>query len=89
VEAQGAFLMHADNRRGILAMSLAMALFIANDALVKQVSATLPGPQLIFLRGLMATTLVLIMAQANKKENKRRLCEELNTLAKQPRENIN
>jgi drug/metabolite transporter (DMT)-like permease len=56
--------MNADNRRGILAMSLAMALFIANDALVKQVSATLPGPQLIFIRGLMATTLVLIMAQA-------------------------
>ncbi len=56
--------MHADNRRGILAMSLAMALFIANDALVKQVSATLPGPQLIFIRGLMASTLVLIMAQA-------------------------
>jgi drug/metabolite transporter (DMT)-like permease len=45
-------------------MSLAMALFIANDALVKQVSATLPGPQLIFIRGLMATSLVLIMAQA-------------------------
>ena len=56
--------MNADNRRGILAMSLAMALFIANDALVKQVSASLPGPQLIFIRGLMATTLVLIMAQA-------------------------
>ena len=56
--------MHADNRRGILAMSLAMAFFIANDALVKQVSATLPGPQLIFIRGMMATTLVLIMAQA-------------------------
>jgi len=56
--------MNADNRRGIVAMSLAMALFIANDALVKQVSATLPGPQLIFIRGLMATTLVLIMAQA-------------------------
>ena len=56
--------LSADNRRGILAMSLAMALFIANDALVKQVSATLPGPQLIFIRGVMATTLVLIMAQA-------------------------
>ena len=55
--------MNADNR-GILAMSFAMALFIANDALVKQVSASLPGPQLIFIRGLMATTLVLIMAQA-------------------------
>jgi len=55
--------MQADNRRGILAMSFAMALFIANDALVKQVSATLPGPQLIFIRSLMATTLVVIMAQ--------------------------
>jgi len=44
-------------------MSFAMALFIANDALVKQVSATLPGPQLIFIRSLMATTLVVIMAQ--------------------------
>ena len=55
--------MHADNRRGILAMSLAMALFIANDALVKQVSASLPGPQLIFIRGVMATVLVAIMAQ--------------------------
>ena len=56
--------MHADNRRGILAMSLAMAFFIANDALVKQVSATLPGFQLIFIRGLMATGLIAIMAQA-------------------------
>jgi drug/metabolite transporter (DMT)-like permease len=56
--------MHADNRRGILAMSLAMAFFIANDALVKQVSATLPGFQLILIRGLMATGLIAIMAQA-------------------------
>ena len=55
--------MNADNRRGILAMSLAMALFIANDALVKQVSTTLPGPQLIFIRGVMATVLIAIMAQ--------------------------
>ena len=56
--------MHADNRRGILAMSMAMALFIANDALVKQVSASLPGPQLIFIRGVLATLLVILMAQA-------------------------
>jgi drug/metabolite transporter (DMT)-like permease len=55
--------MNADNRRGILAMSLAMALFIANDGLVKQVSASLPGPQLIFIRGVMATVLIAIMAQ--------------------------
>ena len=41
-----------------------MTFFIANDALVKQVSATLPGFQLIFIRGLMATGLIAIMAQA-------------------------
>ena len=44
-------------------MSLAMALFIANDALVKEVSASLPGPQLIFIRGVMATLLIAGMAQ--------------------------
>lgn len=54
----------AANRRGMLAMSVAMALFIANDAFVKHVSATLPSGQLIFLRGLMATGLLLVLAQA-------------------------
>jgi drug/metabolite transporter (DMT)-like permease len=51
------------NRRGILAMSLSMACFVANDALVKHVSATLPSGQLIFIRGLMATALMLAVAQ--------------------------
>ncbi len=51
------------NRRGILAMSLSMACFVANDALVKHVSASLPSGQLIFVRGLMATVLMLAVAQ--------------------------
>jgi drug/metabolite transporter (DMT)-like permease len=54
----------AANRRGVLAMSLAMASFVANDALVKFVSESLPGAQLIFLRGLFATALLLTVAHA-------------------------
>jgi len=50
------------NRKGILAICLAMALFIANDALVKHVSASLPAAQLIFVRGLFATGLLLVAA---------------------------
>jgi drug/metabolite transporter (DMT)-like permease len=52
----------AANRKGIMAMCLAMALFIANDALVKYVSASLPAAQLIFIRGLFATSLLLTAA---------------------------
>lgn len=44
-------------------MVAAMACFIANDALVKQLSASLPAGQLIFVRGLMATALVLLAAR--------------------------
>lgn len=47
------------NRRGIRLMVLAMASFVVNDALVKFVSQSLPAGQLIFLRGLVATVLVL------------------------------
>ncbi len=49
----------AGNRRGILAMSASMACFVANDALVKLVSESLPAAQLIFVRGLCATLLLL------------------------------
>lgn len=52
----------AANRKGILAMCLAMGLFITNDALVKYVSASLPAAQLIFIRGLFATGLLLTAA---------------------------
>ena len=51
------------NRRGILLMSGGMALFVINDALVKFVSQSLPVTQLIFLRGVMATALVLMVAR--------------------------
>ena len=56
--------LRAENRRGIAAMAGAMAVFVANDALVKYVSQSLPPAQLIFMRGLMATLLVLAAAQA-------------------------
>jgi len=52
----------AANRKGIVAICLAMGLFIANDALVKYVSASLPAAQLIFIRGLFATSLLLVAA---------------------------
>ncbi len=54
----------ADNRRGIIDMSVAMALFIANDALVKLVSASLPSLQLIFIRGAFASVLMLLVCHA-------------------------
>jgi len=52
------------NRRGILAMIGAMACFVVNDALVKYASQTMPATQLIFIRGVMATLLVLAVVQA-------------------------
>jgi drug/metabolite transporter (DMT)-like permease len=42
----------------------AMAGFVVNDAMVKHVSESLPAAQLIFMRGAMATLLVLAMALA-------------------------
>jgi drug/metabolite transporter (DMT)-like permease len=61
--AQQQLSLVAANRRGMFAMSLAMAFFIANDAFVKHVSASLPSGQLIFVRGLMATSLLLVLCQ--------------------------
>lgn len=55
---------HAANRRGVLAMSAGMACFVTNDSLVKYVSQSLPGSQLIFIRGLFAVMLVLALAHA-------------------------
>ncbi len=48
-------------QRGILAMIASMAMFIVNDALVKVVSARLPTDQIIFLRGLAACAMVLVL----------------------------
>ncbi len=46
------------------AMSSAMAAFLINDALVKRVSESLPTAQLIFVRGCMATLLLLALIWA-------------------------
>lgn len=53
-----------ENRKGILMMMTAMACFIANDAIVKYVSDSLPTAQLIFVRGAMATVMVFIVVRA-------------------------
>ena len=54
----------AGNRGGIIDLSFAMALFITNDALVKVVSESMPGLQLIFIRGLFACLLMLALCTA-------------------------
>lgn len=51
--------MSPENRRGVITMTAAMVCFISNDALVKYVSASLPTPQLIFVRGLLTTLWLL------------------------------
>ncbi len=45
----------------MLLMSAGMLAFVVNDAIIKQVSATLPSGQLIVLRGLMASALLLLI----------------------------
>jgi drug/metabolite transporter (DMT)-like permease len=58
-------LLRAADRRGVLAMSAGMCSFVVNDALVKFVSESLPGTQLIFIRGVFASLLVLALVQAS------------------------
>ncbi|GAB3761529.1 DMT family transporter [Ramlibacter monticola] len=55
--------LRAANRRGVLAMAAGMASFVANDALVKYVSQTLPASELIFVRGVLASLLLLAVAR--------------------------
>jgi drug/metabolite transporter (DMT)-like permease len=50
------------NRLGILAVIGAMACFVVNDALVKYASQTMPAAQLIFVRGVVASVLLLAVA---------------------------
>jgi drug/metabolite transporter (DMT)-like permease len=51
-----------NNRRGIVAMSVGMVCFLMNDSLVKHVSESLPAPQLIFLRGMLATLGLFVLS---------------------------
>lgn len=55
--------LRSANRRGVLAMAAGMCCFVANDSLVKYVSQGLPASELIFLRGVFATILLLAIAR--------------------------
>jgi drug/metabolite transporter (DMT)-like permease len=50
------------NARGALFMVIAMAGFTCNDALVKSVTMTMNTGQILFVRGLMTTMLVVLIA---------------------------
>lgn len=54
----------ASNRRGVLAMVAAMALFVVNDALVKLATATYPTGQVLAVRGLFATLAALALVRS-------------------------
>jgi drug/metabolite transporter (DMT)-like permease len=54
--------MHTDNPRGMLAMTLSMALFVTNDAAMKFVGESLPTAQTVFLRGVFVTALLIVAA---------------------------
>lgn len=53
-----------DNRRGIVAMLLAMAFFVVNDSLLKLAAATAPAGQIMAVRGLFATAMAVAMVAA-------------------------
>ncbi|MEI8147384.1 MAG: DMT family transporter, partial [Alphaproteobacteria bacterium] len=53
------------NRRGIIAMVTATAFFIVNDTLVKLATIAMPSGQLIAIRGIFATIIVLCWVWAS------------------------
>ncbi|WP_019400544.1 MULTISPECIES: DMT family transporter [unclassified Chelatococcus] len=54
----------ADNRRGIVAMLGAMALFCCNDTLVKLATSAYPASQILAVRGLFAVVAATVLAFA-------------------------
>lgn len=54
----------AENLRGGILMMLCMAGFAINDALIKSLANEVPLFQAIFMRGVMATTLIAVLASA-------------------------
>ena len=57
-------LIGTGTRRGVASMMLGMAVFVANDSLVKLASSSMPTGQLITLRNAMATLLLLALVFA-------------------------
>ena len=62
-----------DNRRGIIAILLAMAFFITNDAIIKLASSTFPVSQVMAVRGMFASAfaLALVIAMRETKSLRR------------------
>jgi len=56
----------SSNVKGILAMLASSVGFIVNDAIVKVITEELPNGQIIFLRGLAATTLLAVLTTATR-----------------------
>lgn len=55
----------AENRRGILAMLVAMTLFTANDALLKITTADLPPGEIMAVRGCFGIVIALVLVFAS------------------------
>ena len=53
----------SENTRGALLMTLSMAAFTLNDTCFKLVGKTLPLGQVLFLRGVMASLFLLLLAR--------------------------
>jgi len=56
-------LLGTGNRRGIIAFSLAIVLFVMNEALCKLVFVTVPTSQIMAVRGLIALAVIVAVAQ--------------------------
>jgi len=54
----------SDNLRGILAMTAAMASFVAGDSIIKFVGRELPPGEMMFIRGVFASSITLSAAYA-------------------------
>jgi drug/metabolite transporter (DMT)-like permease len=55
-----------DNVKGILAILFSTAGFIVNDAIVKVITEELPKGEVMFMRGLAATTLLAVLTTATR-----------------------
>lgn len=55
---------HAANMRGIVAVLVAMALFVLSDSVVKLAGEMMPASEIMALRGLMAVLLMGSVAAA-------------------------
>ncbi len=60
----GLFHSLSGNTKGALIMMLSMAAFVSNDTCMKLMSGEVPLYQLLLLRGVLATTLLLVIAAA-------------------------